>query len=250
VSRWGGLLFVLAASICPLRNASAQDLAQKPWYIEASAGALWRTDRSYSTTFFNSLGTTGPGTNTETFYPGPVINLGFGYYLPFGFRAEMEAGYARYTASSISPVSTNGAFPELNGSRLNVTSGAARDQYTGSLNVFYDFPDFGSMAPYVGLGTGAEYINSAVGYFSGPGVPVFTQLAGHTTDILLLAEMGVALKVDADWSIVPSYRFQSALPTSGPVSSGTVLNAHIFKIGIRYSPASLVLGPVPVDKDK
>lgn len=85
--------------------------AQSPWYIEGSAGALWRMDATRSTTIFNSLGTTGPGTNTTTFFPGAVFNLGLGYKLPWGFRIEAEGGYAHYSAESVSPLKYQRSVP-------------------------------------------------------------------------------------------------------------------------------------------
>ena len=86
------------------------------------------------------LGTTGPGVSAVTYDPGYALNLGVGYKLPGGFRTEIEAAYWRYYAASVSPLSTNGAFPLLNGNRLDLVSGGARDQYSATVNAFYDLP--------------------------------------------------------------------------------------------------------------
>jgi opacity protein-like surface antigen len=114
-------------------------------------------DESFSTTVFNNFGTTGPATDTDTFNPGPVVNLGAGYRLPYGFRIEGELGYAYYTADTISPLSTNGAFPALTGARLPLQSGGERDQYSFTTNAFYDLPVAGQFVPYVGAGVGVYH---------------------------------------------------------------------------------------------
>jgi opacity protein-like surface antigen len=235
----GRVLLAFVGLIAAIPSA----FAQTPWYIEGSAGAIWRGEYNYSTTIFNAAGLTGPGTNTDFFNPGPVLNLGVGYKLPFGFRAEVEGGLAYYTLAGISPLSTNGLFPALVGTRLNQISGGIRDQYSGTVNVFYDLPSFGRVVPYVGGGAGAEYLAAETGVFGGPGVPRFTQLGTDQTHAVVLAEGGVAVNVNSNWSVVPAYRFESALRASGPS-----LNANIFKIGVRYSPEILGATPVLVHK--
>jgi opacity protein-like surface antigen len=206
--------------------------AQSPWYIEGSAGALWRMDATRSTTIFNSLGTTGPGTNTTTFFPGAVFNLGLGYKLPWGFRIEAEGGYAHYSAESVSPLSTNGAFPLLNGNRLELQSGGARDQYSATFNAFYDLPMFGQFIPYVGAGIGVNTVNSQDGHFAGVGgVPRFTQLGGSGTNAAVLGEVGMTITLNAKWSVVPSYRFEKVFTNAGAFPN----QANIFKLGLRYS---------------
>jgi opacity protein-like surface antigen len=252
VQRLSRLLFALAGSIFAVATASAQSA----WDIEGSAGALWRSDLGYSTTIFSSLYDdgflfrnpggpiphAGPGTNTDVFGPGPVFNLGVGYRLPHGFRAEVESGYAHYVLTNISPLNANPlVLPKLIGTRLNLMSGGEHDQYSATLNVFYDFPGVGRLVPFIGGGAGGEYLTAETGIFAGPGVLRFTQLGGHATDPLLLAEGGVTFKANANRSVVPSYRFEAALPANGPS-----LNAHIFEIGVRFSPASAVTAPALV----
>jgi opacity protein-like surface antigen len=207
-------------------------LVQSPWYIAGSAGVLSRLDASRSATFFNSLGTTGPGTNTTTFSPGAVFNLGLGYKLPWGFRIEAEGGYAHYSAESVSPFSTNGAFPLLNGSRLQLQSGGARDEYSATLNAFYDLPVPGRFIPYVGAGIGANIDNAQTGHFAGVGgQPRFSQLGGSGTNAAILGELGVTITLNAKWAVVPSYRFEKVLTKAGAYPN----EANIFKLGLRYS---------------
>jgi hypothetical protein len=237
-------LFIIAGVIGGAETASAQ-LApiknvpvQNPWYIEGSGGLIWRMDASRSTTFFTVGGgpgsASGPGTNTITFDPGYAFAFGVGYKLPWGFRTEVEGNYSHYTVSSLSPLSTDGAFPVLNGSRLNVQSGGDRDEYGGTLNVFYDLPiSVSSWVPYIGAGGGVETINAETVVVSGPGgVPRFTEFGGNATDAIVLGEVGMTIALDAKWSVVPSYRFQHIF-TNG---SAFPVNDNIFKVGVRYSP--------------
>src|SRR6202790_2987778 len=131
-----GKIFVVSLLAC-MGAASGAALAQSPWYITGSAGAYWRSDASRSTTFTNGFGATSPGTNTTTYDPGPVINLGLGYKLPSGFRVEAELGYAHYSSSSVSTLSTNGVFPSLTGTRLTTSSGSGHDNWSATANAFY-----------------------------------------------------------------------------------------------------------------
>jgi opacity protein-like surface antigen len=226
------VMFIVASAVCAVQTASAQSASpQNPWYIEGSAGALWRFDASRTTTFFNSLGTTGPGFNTTTYDPGYVFNLSLGYKLPLGFRVGVEGGYAHYSAESASPLSLNGAFPLLNGSRLGLQSGGGHDQYSATFNAFYDLPVSGWIVPYLGGGVGVEYVNSQTGYFAGAGgAPRFTEGGSDSTNAVVLAEIGLAITLNAKWSVVPSYRFEKVFTDSGALPN----SANIFRLGLRY----------------
>ena len=230
----GWVLLVLAVLAGRVSSASAQATpapAPSPWYLEGSVGGIWPADRSFSTSFFNAAGLSGPGTNTQIFDPGPVVTAGIGYKLAYGFRVELEAGYAHYLLAKVRPVSTNGVFPTLNGSTFNVASGGTRDVYFDTLNLFYDLPSFGNMTPYIGGGGGTEYYTSATGHFTDAAGNGFFSLGGHATYLLAMAEVGFEYKVTPNWSVVPSYRYQWAFP-----QSGSPLGAQLFKLGVRYSP--------------
>ena len=165
------------------------------------------------------------------------MNLGVGYRLPLGFRVEVKGVYSHYTLDTINPLSTNGAFPELNGTRLTLQSGGGCDQYSATLNGFYDLPLSGWIVPYLGAGVGVNYTNAETATFtipSGFGVAAagkFTQLGGSATNTVVLAEVGVTLTLDAHWSIVPSYRFEKVFTSSGEFPN----QANIVKLGVRYS---------------
>jgi opacity protein-like surface antigen len=226
------LLLACAGAMAGVVGTAQTAAAQSPWYLEGSAGALLRLDTSRSTTFFNALGTSGPGHNTTTFDPGPVINLGLGYKLPLGFRIEGELGFARYASDSVSPLSTNGAFPLLNGSRLSLRSGGNHDQYSATVNGFYDLPMSGRIVPYIGGGFGVVVTRAQTGQFAGPGgVSTFTQGGGNATNAAALAEIGLTMTLAPKWSVVPSYRFEHVFTDSGAFPN----DASIFKLGFRYS---------------
>jgi opacity protein-like surface antigen len=221
-------LFVFVSLI----GASQAAFAQSNWYLEGSAGALLQMESTKWTTFFNTLGVTGPGTNTMSFNPGYVFNFGVGYKLPYGFRTEVEGGYAHNTPNSITPVNTNGALPALNGTELGLQSGGSHDQYSGTLSVFYDKPITGWIVPYIGAGVGMYNLIAETAYYTGPGgVPRFTQYGGSITNALLLAEVGATIELDPKWALVPAYRFEKAFTRSGEFPS----NANIIKLGLRYS---------------
>lgn len=217
-----GLLCYSVIAICHDAQAQSQ------WYIAGSAGALLRSDSSRSVTLFNALGATGPGTNTTSFDPGPVINLAVGYRLPLGFRVEGELGYAHYAASSDSPFSSNGVFPNLVGNRLGVVSGGDRDDYSATVNAFYDFALPGWVTPYIGAGVGAARDVVQTGIFAGPGVPKFTGRGGSQSFAVVLAEVGLNVAIGPRLAIVPSYRYEHGFGKDP-------LDANVLKVGLRYS---------------
>jgi opacity protein-like surface antigen len=225
---------VAQAADMPMPSAPAAPPPPSPWYIEGSAGALWRMNDSYSTNFTNlTTGTTGPGTNTTRYDPGYDFNFGVGYKMPWGLRVEIEGGFAQYSDASVSPLSTNGALPFLTGQRLGLQSDGTHTEYSGTLNVFYDFPALGRFVPYIGGGAGGHNANVETGVFVGPGgVPHFTQFGGNSTgNTMAFGEVGMAVTLDDKWAVVPSYRFQKVF-TASDASPNT---ANIFKLGLRYS---------------
>jgi hypothetical protein len=222
---WG--LLACASVVCAASTASAQN----HWYVEGSAGALLRDNLSFSTRFTNlNTGATAPGTETFTFSPGIAANLGLGYKLPFGFRAEGELGYAHYSASSNSPLSTTPGFQVLNGSPLALISGGTFDEGTATVNVFYDLPVTG-LIPYIGGGFGGSLSGSQTGVYSSPGGVVRNTVGGGTGYIypVILGEAGLTIAYSDSWALVPSYRFQHVFAGALPY------NENIFKLGVRYS---------------
>lgn len=213
----------LTAALCV---ATSTAWAESPLYITGSLGALQPMDLSRSTTFGNALGQTGPGTNTTTFNAGPAVTLGLGYRLPWGFRVEGELGYAHYMTDSASPLSTNGAFPALNGTRLPRTSGGSHELFTATLDGFYDLPVPGRFVPYVGGGFGYYH---AVGEDTTFG-HVFRQRGETGDNVVVLGEVGLTMKLDAHWSVVPAYRFEHLFAADHGDA-----NASLFKLGMRYA---------------
>jgi len=205
--------------------------AQSPWYVEGSAGALWRSNANRSTIFNNALGITGPGTETVTYNPGPVFNLGLGYRLPLGFRVEAEGGYAHYSIDTVSPLSTDGTFPTLNGSSFTPQSGGGRDQYSGKLNAFYDLPFSGWIVPYVGAGLGVYVNKSQTTVVISQSGSRLNMAGGSSTNSGVLAEVGLNIILDSNWSVVPSYRFEHLFTKSGAAGN----DANILKLGFRYA---------------
>jgi opacity protein-like surface antigen len=239
------VLVVLSALVALPRGAAAQS----PWYVTGSVGALLRPDASRSTTFngtvekpvafpippfvfFVPTRTSGPGTSTATFDPGVFVDVGVGYRLPLGFRVEADLAYAHYRQNSVNPLSTDGTFPQLNGSRLTLLSGGGRDQYEAAALGFYDLPVSWPLVPYVGAGIGGANLVAEDGTFAGAtGTPKFLVRGGSATCLTMIAEVGVTVALDDRWAVVPSYRFEHLFVPGNGLSD----NGNIFKLGIRYS---------------
>jgi opacity protein-like surface antigen len=226
----GWALLAGAGAICAAHTAAAQS---SNWYVEGSAGALFRMDATRSTTFTNlTTGVMSPGTNDLTFSPGFVGNLGLGYRLPFGVRLEAELGYAHYSANAAYPVSRGVA--SFNGRGLGLQSGGNFDQGTATANVFYDLPIAGRVTPYIGGGFGAALTGYQGSIFSSTTGTITTGLnsAGGTVVYpVILGELGLNIAVAPNWTVVPSYRFEHVFNPSGAFTN----NQNIFKVGLRYS---------------
>jgi opacity protein-like surface antigen len=213
--------------------AASGATAQGNWYFEGDAGALKPFDSSGSETFINGAHTiTSPGVITTTYTVGPAIDLGLGYRFTPHFRVEGEFGYAHDTQASVSPLSTNGALPELNGERLDLQSGGGRNLYSGMVNAFYDLPISGRIIPYVGGGVGFSEFVGQTAQFAGPGdFPRFTQPGGSAFRVAIAGETGLTLALDRNWSLAPSYRFEHLVG----VDNRSVGNANLFRLGLRRS---------------
>ena len=148
------------------------------------------------------------------------------------FVLKPKGGYAHYSAESVSPLSTNGAFPLLNGNRLELQSGGARDQYLATFNAFYDLPMFGQFIPDVGAGIGGKYrqfTRRALRW--GRRRAAVYAVGGSGTNAAVLGEVGMTITLNAKWSVVPSYRFEKVFTNAGAFPN----QANIFKLGLRYS---------------
>ena len=204
--------------------------AQSNWYIGASASAAFVADVSRSTTLFNGSGRQGPGTNTTTFNPGEAIDVALGYRLPFSFRIEADFGYTHYKVDTIDPLSTNGAFPRLNGMRLSNASGGDRNRFTEVVNLFYDLPiSYAGLTPYIGGGAGYFHGWATDAVFRTSGGTRFTQRGATGGAALVLGEIGVSCALTPKLSLVPAYRYEYSI---GPLVSH---GANIVKLGLRYA---------------
>ena len=221
-----------ASAICTAHAAAAQSATQG-WYVEGSAGALFRMDASRSTIFSNTAGATAPGTDNFAFSPGFVGNLGLGYKLPIGVRLEAELGYAHYLVSAVYPVSS-GPLASFNGRGLGRQSAGGYDQGTATANAFYDLPIAGKVVPYIGGGFGISLTGFEGGVFSSPagGGRVRFSTGGGTSALMpvILGELGLNIALAPNWTVVPAYRFEHVFN-----GAGLTYNENIFKVGLRYS---------------
>ncbi len=222
-------LFLTSVSLICIAGSAEADI---PWYVAGDAGASLRMDASRSTTFSNKTGTTGPGTNKVTFDTGPAVYLEVGYRLPNHLRVEGELGYSQDSVSSASPLSLNGAFPALVGARLPLQSGGGRNNYSATINAFYDMPVSEQFIPYVGAGIGVDDLAAATAHFGEPGArPIFTEDGGQIMNAAILGEAGVAIALNNRWPIIPAYRYEHIFTTGTAFRN----DANILKLGVRRS---------------
>ncbi len=219
------------ASFAALSFLSTAAMAEGPFYVTGSVGGLWRMDTTNSAAVFSSGATTGPGTNTTTYNIGPTVSLGIGYRLPWSLRVEGEIDYAHFTTASVDPLSTDGTFPGLNGSKLSTNSGGEHNRYVATANVFYDIALRGRFTPYVGGGFGYARADGTAGHFTETNGRAFTENTSTINDPVVLGEAGVTIRLTDSWAVVPAYRYMHIFNTSGSVSE----NDNIFKLGVRFS---------------
>jgi opacity protein-like surface antigen len=205
--------------------------ADSSWYVSGSAGAYLREDQDGPTTFFRG-NASGPGEQHETFDPGLTVSGAVGYKLPLHLRLEGEFTYAEFTPDHINPV--GGPAPSLNGSALNRQSGGNFNRYMGSINIFWDLPvvpEDSRYSPYVGTGLGYVRTNTVETTFVN-GSGSFRQTFAAADHGVALIEAGVSIALSPSWSLVPAYRYVHYFANANVFGDE---NAHIFKLGVRYS---------------
>ena len=241
--RYGGRIVFCLVGVIGLIGASALASparaegpsaahADNRWYFAASGGVYLREDQSGSTTITNGI-TTAPGTQNESFDPGPIANVSVGYKIPSHFRIEGEFGFATYKPNQVSPVSSG--FPGLTGQSFKLKSGGITDRYTATVNAFYDFHVRGHFVPHLGAGVGGAYNHDTQATFQDASGNTFVQFApgdGWNTDGIALLEAGLNITASDKWSIVPAYRYLRFFAASNHFGDE---GGHIFKIGLRYS---------------
>ena len=233
-SAWRAFTVVLA--LVGLLATAEGASAQNRWYVEGAVGAQQRMDVARSETLVNlNTGMRDQGTDTYTFDPGFMAALALGYKLPLGFRVAGEIGYAHYNVSSAAPVSANGVFPVLNGSRLPLQSGGNHDQGSVAITGFYDLPVAGKLVPYIGAGGGAFLTGTQGAVFEGSNPYGSATLRNSGTSGYVypgvLGEVGLNIAISDSWTVVPSYRFLHVITPDGVAPN----NDHIIKLGLRYS---------------
>jgi opacity protein-like surface antigen len=182
------------------------------------------------------------------------VAAGYRFSLPHrlgAVRAELGFQYDHYQLGSAAYL-THGTpaddfqyySTELNG------HGNAYEAFNTTLNVFYDFTQFGAVVPYFGIGAGDHlgtvtsgtrlltYTDSVPQGLNAQGLPIGKTLYSYTgktteqfasthTDVgSYLAEVGVSFPLNRHLSIVPAYRFTNEFRNGVPLST--------IKLGLRY----------------
>jgi opacity protein-like surface antigen len=208
--------------------------AQAQWYVEGGFGTLLRESADHNTGVINrSTGAGGQAVLTYNYDPGLTANLALGYRFETGIRLATEVGYSRYGIGSVQLRSTDGKFPILNGLAFGRQWGGVIDDFTGTVNAFYDLPVSGGFVPYLGGGVGAVYTTSPDGRFLNVSIPATFSDAGGGTVLrpMFVAETGLNIAFGEHWTMVPSYRFQHVFTPDGVPT----FDASILRLGLRYS---------------
>ncbi|MBV8168057.1 MAG: hypothetical protein JO021_14775 [Alphaproteobacteria bacterium] len=228
--RRAALRFVLWIAVALLPGAyTSPAFAGGPWYVSGSVGGLFRQTGSWNSNFINfASGVTGSGVQQETFDPGFLGNIAIGYGIWDRVRVETEFGYGTYRIAKLNPRATP-TFPNLNGTDFNRQSGGDVDQFSGTVNLFYDLP-IGAVIPYIGGGIGILHSELQQGVYAS-NVARFALAASSPSAGLVLAEVGVAIPID-HISIVPAYRFMQTFGENGTLHAES---SHVVKLGVRYA---------------
>lgn len=151
--------------------------------------------------------------------PGYAIWAALGYRFGNGFRAEVELGYGRIEAESVSFLG------------VSVPVDGTTDLFSGTINGFYDFNVGGVVTPYIGGGVGV--LHSSVDEVTATvGSTTITAEGDDSTDLTAFAEAGVAVSVAQQLELVPAYRFQWV--NNGEDGFDDDM-AHVVKVGLRYT---------------
>lgn len=201
------------------------------FYFEGSLGAMMAGDSSWNTSFNNHAGLTTLGRDRVSYDLGPQMNLALGYRLAGGLRVAGEFGWGYFSSSTVHPQPAGATAPTLNGSAVSTLAGGDNTLYTMTVNAYYDLPIGDAVRPYIGAGAGWYHLDAGNIYFSdSTGANLFSQPGGSSDNGLVQAELGLTVRVDPRWSVVPSYRYEHLFASSGPA-----LDVQIFRIGARYN---------------
>lgn len=204
-----GLIALPALISAPANAQSAKMLADNKIYMSGSVGWLIPEDTS---------GTVSNTPVTVEHESGYQVNFAIGTHLPNNFRAEAELGYG---STSYDKIKGNNATAELDGDV---------DLFTATLNGFYDIPTGTMVTPYVGGGLGLAYIDTGRITATLGGTSVSAS-GDSSTDLLVLGEVGAAIKIDEALSVVPAYRYSWIDSGANGLDDDS---AHTVKVGLRY----------------
>jgi OmpA-OmpF porin, OOP family len=215
--------------------------SQAQFYVGAAGGLTQTRD-------FEGLDSGPPDALHQIeFGRGWAAALSAGYKYGFGGRAELEFGYRRSGADSLT-----------GGTGSEDADGNARI-LTGMLNVLYDFDIGGGFMPYVGAGFGRAQVRlSGIRDPNGANGVIDREYSG--TDSLWAYQLiaGLAYSVTPSVALTADYRYLAGLGNlkydgigqaggaAGSVGDADLRN-HSVMLGLRYSfggPAPMAAAPV------
>jgi opacity protein-like surface antigen len=207
-------LMALVGSVAVLSGGSVAQAQQAPaegWYLQGNLTSTWVNDDHYSVS----------GASGDLKYDNPAWggSAAGGYKLGNGFRLEGEFGYSQFKAKSAT----------VNGTSVAISSKA--DVYSLTVNGYYDLVVAPGFVPYVGGGIGVAKIDVGTATATVGGTTV-TAAGRDETDLIAFGEIGIAIGLDKNLDVVPSYRYVWLNDGKNGFDDDT---AHMLRLGVRYS---------------
>lgn len=200
---------------------------------------------AFYSTASNYIGDSVTGTHMDNAWFGGVgIGCGSGSR---GFRGELALGYTGHRKIDGQPLIYQGPAPLLGIAPAPVLDDPLHTgvkSYTGMVNAYYDFGQFGGITPYLGAGVGVAYNRMSEVYFT-DNVNLPNRIQGDSRLSLAWALMGGIGWQVSDRAILDlGYRYMNyGKANSGVIDSAGFINpavrvdslsAHEFRVGLRY----------------
>jgi opacity protein-like surface antigen len=225
-------------------GTGSYDAATNTYTAVAGADPVGFNAADYYSVVSNYLGDSVSNTRMENAWFGGVgIGCGSGSR---GFRGELALGYTGHRKIDGKPIDYNGT-PVFGTAVIPVFDDPLHTgvkSYTGMVNAYYDFGQFGGITPYLGAGVGMSYNRMSEVYFT-DNVNLVNKIQGDSRLSLAWSLMGGIGWQVSDRAILDlGYRYMNyGAANSGVIDSAGFknpavhvdnLSAHEFRVGLRY----------------
>jgi opacity protein-like surface antigen len=243
------LFGALALPLLPGAKALAADMPETPvieapvpyeygsgWYLRGDVGYKWykAPDAHFDEPFYGNM-------IDETLSNAALAGFGVGYKWNNYFRTDLTVDYEwpgnfHGRLPCPSPCTGSGV-PEFSDEFADISA------WTGLVNAYWDFGNWGAITPYVGGGIGAAYLTSSNVHFVNPNGSTGTWGGASEWNFAWSITAGASVQLAKNWLVDVNYRYlnlgdaQSAVTTA---ISGTQpihydnISAQEVRIGFRY----------------